>query len=117
MCCYFIGAVNNFIQVRFDFIISTIVCIFSDEAMNTVKYCEIFYGPNAECDNASLISYASGEPSASQSVEISLSLHESEVTDNQDSFCYKVDKWDQHNHNIWDICDRYSHTEQGLYIV
>ena len=90
MCCYFIGAVNNFIQVRFEFAISTIVCIFSDEAMNTVKHCEITYGPNAECDNASLISYANGERSASQTVEISLSLHESAVTDNQDSYCYKI---------------------------
>ena len=90
---YFIGAVNNFIQVRFDFIISTILCIFYDEfeAIRTVKHCEITYGPNAECDNASLISYANGEPSASQTVEISLSLHESSVvTDNQDSYCYTI---------------------------
>ena len=74
--------------MRFDFTISNIIfCIFSDEAINTVKQCAIFYGPNAECDNASLIR---GEPSASQTVEISLSLHESAVTDNQDSYCYKI---------------------------
>ena len=58
--------------------------------MNTVKYCEITYGPNAECNNGSLISYASGEPSAAQMVEISLSLYQSPVTDNQESYCYKV---------------------------
>ena len=85
-----IGAVNNFIQVRFDFALSKILCIFSDEAINSVKHCEITYGPN-ECDNASLISY--GEPSASQIVEISLSLdvlHESAVSEQKESYCYKI---------------------------
>lgn len=91
-CSYInnIGAVNNFIQVRFDFASSKILCIFSDEATNSVKHCEITYGPN-ECDNALLISY--GQPSASQIVEISLSLNvlrKSAVLEQEESYCYKI---------------------------
>ena len=59
--------------------------------MNSVKYCEIVYGLT-ECHNASLVSYANGEPSASQTVQISLSLHDSEsvVSDHRESYCYKI---------------------------
>ena len=85
------GAVNNFIQVRFESAISTILCIFSDEAKNSVKYCEIIYGLTESCHNASSVSYANGKPSASQTVQIALSLHEpAAVSDHQESYCYKI---------------------------
>lgn len=93
----YIGAVNNFIQVKFEFAIniSTILCIFSDEAGDSVKHCGIIYGPN-ECHNtSSLDSFANGEPSASQTVEIPLSLRQESVAevsdhDHQESYCYKI---------------------------
>ena len=57
LCSQFLGSMNQFVNVEFDLLSSTVHCTFEQPALTSAKKsCSIVYGPGEQCTNLSLFS-------------------------------------------------------------
>ena len=51
--CQLSGSTNQFVNVEFDLLSSSVHCVFKQQTSSTEKLCNIVYGPGEQCTNLS----------------------------------------------------------------